>query len=149
MNYLLETSTKHTNFVFSNKIHSQTTGIAMGSSLEPLFANIYVNCLENKLMSKLRRISVMFRWRFVDDTFVIIDNKVNINKTLDMLNSFDNNIAFISEEEKDKSLSFLDIRITRLPTSDITNCFKTFTTTIYRKPTYTELITKWHSSVPH
>ena len=148
MNYLLETSTKHTNCVFNKKIYSQVNGIAMGSPLGPLFADIYVNYLENKLMSRLRGIGVLFWTRFVDDTFVIINNKANVNKMLDMLNSFDNNVVFTCEEEKDNSLSFLDIQITRIPISNTTNCSKIFTTSIHRKHTYTGLITKWHSFVP-
>ena len=148
MNYLLETSTKHTNFVLNNKIYSQENGIPMGSPLGALFTDIYVNYLEKKLMSRLRGIDILFWRRLVDDIFVIINNKGSINKMLDIFNSFDNNIVLSCEEEKDNSLSFLDIQITRIPTSKITNCSKIFTTTVHRKPTYTELITKWHSFVP-
>ena len=101
------------------------------------------------LMSRLQRNDVRFRRRFVDDTFVIIDNNTNVNKILDILNSFDNNIVFTYEEEKNNSLSFLDIQITRLNINNITNNSKLFATTVHRKSTYAGLITKWHSFVPH
>jgi hypothetical protein len=151
MNYLLETSTKDTSFIFNNKIYSQINGIAMGSPLGPLFADVYVNYLENKLMSRLRTNGVLFWRRFVDDTFVIANKNADVNKILDILNSFDNNIVFTIEEEINNSLAFLDIRITRLPFNNTTECsknIKIFKTTVYRKSTYTGLITKWHSYVP-
>ncbi|CAF1407553.1 unnamed protein product [Rotaria sp. Silwood1] len=98
MKYLLDTSTQDTNFIFNNKIYSQINGVAMGSPLGPVFADIYVNYLENKLMSH-----------------------ADLNKIIDILNSFDNCIVFTCEEEVNNSLPFLDIYITRLPTNNSTN----------------------------
>ena len=121
MKYLLETCTSDTNFNFNNKIYSQINGVAMDSPLGPLFADIYVNYLESKLMSRLKRNGILFWKRFVDDTFVIIKKDADINKLIDILNSFDNNIIFTYEEEVDNSLPFLDIYITRLPPNDTVN----------------------------
>ena len=44
--------------------------------------------------------------------------------------------------EDDNSIPFLDVRVSRSPSKDV------FTTTIYRKPTYTGLMTNWNSFVP-
>ena len=148
INYLLEISTKHTNFIFNNRIYSHIDGIQMSLPLGPLFVGIYVNYLEKPLMPSLQKNGVLFWGRFVDDTFVIINHNTNVNKILDILNSVDNNIVFTYEEEKNNSLSFLDIQITRLHTNNIANNSKIFTTTVHRKSTYTGLITKWHSFVP-
>ena len=67
----------------------------------------------NKMMSKLRSNGVLFWRRLVDDTFVLVKETADVDKLLDILNSFDNNIVFTSEVEKFNSLPFLDIQITR------------------------------------
>ncbi|CAF4078830.1 unnamed protein product, partial [Rotaria sp. Silwood2] len=121
MKYLLDTSTEDTNFIFNNKIYSQINGVAMGSPLGPVFADIYVNYLESKLMSRLKNNGLLYLRRFVDDTFAIIKKDADINKIIDILNSFDNCIVFTCEEEVNNSLPFLDIYITRLPTNIPTN----------------------------
>jgi hypothetical protein len=121
MKYLLETSTKETKFIFNDTIYSQTNGVAMGSPLGPLFADIYVNYLEEKLMSRLKSNGLLYWRRFVDDTFAIVKKDANVDKIIDILNSFDNSIVFTFEEEVNHSLPFLDIYITRLPTNNLTN----------------------------
>ncbi|CAF3633014.1 unnamed protein product [Rotaria sp. Silwood1] len=87
--------------------------IAMGSPLGPLFADIYINYLESKLKRRLKQNGVIYWRRFVDDSFVLVDENANINKLLDILNSFDTDIQFTVETEKNNSLLFLDILITR------------------------------------
>ncbi|CAF1345844.1 unnamed protein product [Adineta ricciae] len=118
MRYLLETTTKETNFIFNDKIYSQTNGIAMGSPLGPLFADIYVNYLEERLLPRLKRNGLLYWKRYVDDTFAIVEKHANVEKIVDILNSFDNDIVFTFEEEKHNCLPFLDILVTRLSTAN-------------------------------
>ena len=59
---------------------------------------------------------------------------------LSYLNRQHPNIFFSSELEKDGRLSFLDIEITRSNGR--------FSTSVYRKPTFTGLFTNFHSFVP-
>ena len=54
MKYLLEAATKGTNFIFNSRNYTQINGVTMGSPLGPSFADIYVNYLEEKLMSQLK-----------------------------------------------------------------------------------------------
>ncbi|CAF3164199.1 unnamed protein product [Rotaria sp. Silwood2] len=149
MKCLLETSTKETHFTFDNKIYSQINGITMGSPLGPLFADIYMNHLENKLMPRLERNGILLWKRFVDDTFVIVDKNADIDNIIEILNSFDPDIVFTCEQEKKNSLPFLDIFITRKLINNFWQSTSSFNTDLYRKSTYTGLITKWDSSVPH
>lgn len=52
----------------------------MGSPLGPLFADIYINYLEEKLMPRLK-INGLFYWkRFVDDTFTVLKKDAKLEK---------------------------------------------------------------------
>ena len=59
---------------------------------------------------------------------------------LSYLNRQHPNISFSSELEKDGKLPFLDIEVTRSSGR--------FSTSVYRKPTFTGLFTNFHSFVP-
>ena len=76
--------------------------------------------------------------RFVDDTFVVI-KAVHKQEFLEHTNSIDHHIQFTSEDSKpDGSMPFLDMMIT--PKED-----GRLSTTVYRKPTHTDLYLKWDS----
>jgi hypothetical protein len=73
----------------------------------------------------------------VDDTFVLIELTTNVVDVLNILNNFHPSIKFTYEVEANRSLPFLDVRVTRSPER------QTFETTISRKPTFTGLMTRW------
>ncbi|CAF1601783.1 unnamed protein product, partial [Didymodactylos carnosus] len=142
---LLEIATKDSHFIFNDKIYCQLQGIAMGSPLGPLFADVYINYLETKLKRRLVTNGVLYWKRFVDDSFVIVKKDADINKLLKILNSFDPAVQFTVEIENNGTIPFLDILISR---NNNSTGSRTFTTTIYRKPTFTGLLLKWTSYVP-
>ena len=79
----------------------------------------------------------------MDDTFIII-KKAHKDSLLKHLNSIDNNIKFTCEESReDVSIPFLDILI--VPGKE-----GRLTTTVYRKPTHTDLYLQWdsHHNIP-
>ena len=77
----------------------------------------------------------------MDDAFVIIKASHKL-EFLDHINSIDPNIQLTSEESKeDHSMPFLDMLIT--PQED-----GSFNTTIYRKPTHTDMYLQWDSQHP-
>ena len=84
------------------------------------------------------RPSVWFR--YVDDTFTLFDNKNTATQFLHYLNNCHTNIKFTVEFEENNTIPFLDILIKR--------CNHTFSTSIYRKKTFTGLYTKWDSFTP-
>ena len=76
-------------------MYQQREGVAMGSPLGPVIANIFMCELENELVPKLN--SKMVCWlRYVDDTFTIIKNE-KIEDVKNVLNSFHINIKFTHE----------------------------------------------------
>ena len=80
-------------------------------------------------------------YRFVDDSFSIFRSRSEAVTFLDTLNSLHPNLKFTWEEEANHSLPFLDVRVTRKPTGELS-------TSVYRKPTWSGLYLHFHSFVP-
>ena len=137
---LLEFCLRSTYFTFQNKYYEQIEGTAMGSPISPIVANLYMEDLERKAIQSAPHPPAFWK-RFVDDTFVIIKSS-HKEEFLDHINSIDPNIQFTSEESReDGSMPFLDMLI--IPQED-----GTFHTTIYSKPTHTDMYLQWDSQHP-
>ena len=105
----------------------------MGSAISPIVANLYVEDLETKAINS------SFWRRFVDDTLTIMKSS-QVESFLNHLNSIDHHIQFTKEDSRpDGSMPFLDILIT--PKED-----GSLSTTVYRKPTHTDLYLQWDSN---
>ena len=136
---LLEFCTKHVHFSFENVMYKQSDGVAMGSPLGPVLAGIFMVDLETKVLPKLR--TSMTAWkRYVDDTIAYIKEK-DIDKVLKAINDHHDNIKFTYELESDNELSFLDVKIRRFGNN--------IQTSVYRKPTNTDLYLHWNSFAPN
>ena len=139
---LLEFCLNSTYFTFQGKFYEQIDGTARGSPISPIVANLFMEDLEIKALATSPLPPSLWK-RFVDDTFIII-KKSHKNALLEHLNSIDNNIKFTCEESKeDGSIPFLDILI--IPEKE-----GRLTTTVYRKPTHTDLYLQWdsHHNIP-
>ena len=76
---LLEFATKKSHFTFDVHSHDQIDGVAMGSPLQPVLANILMCNLEEKWMTDVAsRPSI--RFRYVDDTFTLFDSEATAVK---------------------------------------------------------------------
>ena len=75
--------------------------------------------------------------RYVDDTFVIVENKDKVEDILKFLNSQHKNIKFTVEFQDKHIISLLDVRVKR------TN--KIFVTDVYRKRTFSCTYLNWNS----
>jgi hypothetical protein len=53
-------------------MYVQHNGVAMGASLAPVIADIFMAHMETTLMDELKRIGVCEWHRYVDDTFVCL-----------------------------------------------------------------------------
>ena len=71
---MLHMAVLNVDFSFNNEMYKQIDGVAMGSSLGPILANIFVGYLEFKLFLRSKE-PLLYR-RYVDDTFVIFQNKI-------------------------------------------------------------------------
>ena len=81
------------------------------------------------------------QFRYVDDTFTLFNNKDTAVQFLSYLNSRHKNIQFTIEFEQDYEIPFLDVLIKR-------HLNNSFSTSIYRKKTFTGLYTQWDSFTP-
>ena len=86
---------------------------------------------------RLRLLGVEYYCRYVDDTFVILDNAINADLVLEFLNKQHPNIKFTMEMEQKNKLPFLDVLVVKR--IDILQ------TTIYRKKTFTGVMLNWNS----
>jgi hypothetical protein len=83
-------------------------------------------------------------WRYVDATFVVWPHgREKLNDFLLLLNTIHPSIEFTMEIEKDRSLPFLDVLVTRKPDGSLGH-------EVYRKPTHTDryTFTPSHITIP-
>ncbi|CAF4157480.1 unnamed protein product [Rotaria sp. Silwood2] len=140
--HLLRLATSKTRFIFDKKMYVQHNGVAMGAPLAPIIADIFMSHLEESVMDHLKQIGVCEWYRYVDDTFVLVEPTTKVENVLEILNNFHPSITFTHQLEINGSLSFLDVWVTRSPET------KKFQTAVYRKDTFTGLMIKWNSFVP-
>jgi hypothetical protein len=78
---LLEFCTNKVTFMFGNEFYKQKHGVAMGSPLAPILAEIYLHILEsNSVKSENFPFKYYFYYRYVDDIFIIVDANLNVQE---------------------------------------------------------------------
>ena len=97
-------------FSFNDKIYKQTFGVAMGSSLSPVLANIYMEFFETSLLPNINIVGVkLILWkRYVDDTFALLEtnDEESLDSFLVSLNSQENSIKFTLEKSQNNGIPF-------------------------------------------
>ena len=134
---LLEFCLKTIYFQFQGIFFEQLQGAAMGSTISPIVANLFMEKFEIKAINSA--VDPPRIWKgFVDDTFVVIDSTRKEN-SMEHINNMDPYIQFTSDDAKpDGSLPFLNTIV--LPQPD-----NSLLTSVYRKPTHTDLYLQWDS----
>ena len=131
-----------TTFQFNGKFYKQIYGVAMGSPIAPLLADVIMNHVIDQALKKINvQNKPIVRWRYVGDIFVAFNDMNALDIFFDTLNSVHNNITFTKELECVDSLAFLDFLIGKTQSG--------IQTTTYRKPTHSGLYTHWTSFIPH
>ena len=100
----------NTYFVFQDVVYEQTKGAAMGSPVNPIVTNIYMEAFENRAITTALHLPRIWK-RYVDDTFVI-QHHSHKEEFPHHINTVDPSIQFTVEEAKeDGSIPFLDTTI--------------------------------------
>ena len=68
-------ATSQTHFVFNSKFYNQIDGVAMGSSLASVLANIFMGFHESKWLNEYNLNNLKFYLRYVDGTLATFDNE--------------------------------------------------------------------------
>jgi hypothetical protein len=100
-------------FVYDGRFYKQCSGLAMGSPLAPIMADLVMEKLFNTIVPRLNFKPTISK-KYVDDT--IFSLPINeLQNTLDALNSFHPKIKFTfeTEGEDNKDIPFLDMRLIR------------------------------------
>ena len=123
---MLEICTKDTPFRCpSGQLYRQVDGVAMGSPLGVLFAEAYMAHIESAAISSMNTPPHTY-CRYVDDIFVDMDDEVHL-ASLKMALEEHSVLRFTTELSINGKMPFLDVHI---DASD-----KSFTTSVFRKPT--------------
>ena len=69
---LFSFATSRTNFLFNGCYYDQIDGVAMGSPLATILANLFMGFHEDQWLSNYKDFQVLFYLRYVDDTFFLI-----------------------------------------------------------------------------
>ena len=123
-------------------MYKQNDGLAMGSPLSPLLAEIYMSHFEDMILNRENKFfeCIKFWKHYVDDILVVWSgSERQINLFNNYLNSIYPKIQFTTEIGN-KSIPFLDLQI-----SIINNHFEY---QIYRKPSFTDTIIPYSSYDP-
>ena len=85
--------------MFNNKLFEQVDGVAVGEPSWPTFAHFFLGYLEQKYFTEYNNVKPTFHVRYVDDTFVLFDDKSRIEKFAAYLNTGHKNLKFTYEIE--------------------------------------------------
>ena len=101
-------ATSQTHFIFNSKFYDQIDGVAMGSPLAPVLANIFMGFYESKWLNEYNLNKPKFYLRYVDDILAAFDKKQDSLNFLNFLNKRHPNIKFTIEKQTNHSIAFLD-----------------------------------------
>ena len=134
---LLEFCLKNTYLLFQGRYYKHVEGSSMGSPVSPIVPNLYMEEFEIEALNTALHPPSMWR-RFVDDTFVVIQS-AHKKTFIEHINSIDQSIQFTVEDSRiDGSMPILDTLVIPQPDGSLN-------TTVYRKPTHTDLYLQWDS----
>ena len=108
---LISICTKNIQFLFNGRYYHRIEGVAMGSSLGPVLADIFMAHLEQRASNIITKVS--FHKRCVGDIFAVCESAEGIQDAREALNVIHPNIKFTSELESANCSPFLDVLLTR------------------------------------
>jgi hypothetical protein len=124
-------------FVFNGNFYKQIFGIAMGSPLSPILANLFLEMIETEFLPTYNKPLPSLWLRYVDDVLALVPDNFDTLDFLAHINSFFPTLKFTFECEINNSIPFLDVMIHRFDSY--------FKFNVYRKPTNSNLYLHYFS----
>ena len=137
---LLLRCTLNVQFLFNGQIYRQKDGVAMGSPLGPLMADMFMAKLENNQLKSTIE-SLAFYARYVDDIFCLAKANQDPDEILTLFDTAHSSVRFTIEKECNNEFAFLDVSLTRRADGSIRR-------SIYRKQTHSGQYINFNSFVP-
>jgi hypothetical protein len=138
---LLKTILEQNYFTFLDNTYQPEKGVSMGSPLSNTIAEIFLQHLEQiNLKQLLDANTITFYTRYVVILIVYNIKLISPVTICNQINKLHPNLIFSPTHEMNNTISFLDLQITRLPT--------TIDIDIYRKPTTTDTTINFKSNHP-
>ena len=130
-------------FLFNDEVFEQIDGLSMGSPLAPILANWFVAKVESTVLGNPNVKQPKFYRRYVDDIFAVFESAADRDQFYDCLNSAHVNLQFTMEnvDTVSNSLPFLDVSVRIAESSQ-------FETSVYRKPTNTNVVLNYEAVAP-
>ena len=98
-------------FSFGDNYYKQINGVAMGSRMEPSYANLFVGYIENEFFSNCNGPKPDLYERFTDDRVgATSSGREELNQFIASVNSFHSALKYIWETSENL-LAFLDIKL--------------------------------------
>ena len=127
---------------FQGKYYKQVDGIAMGSPIAPMLADVFMSYVIEEALSASQQNRLTVQLRYADDLFLVISSDEEAQSFFGVINCFHKSINFTQEQECNGQLAFLDVLVLR-------NTGNIAQTSVFRKKTHTGLYLKWTSFVPY
>ena len=130
---ILKTILDQNYFQYNDKFYKPRSGIAMGSPLSGIMAEIFLQHFEQcKIKHLLEDKNIVYYNRYVDDIIMIYNQtKITPQHILKQFNEQNKNLQFTLNEETNKQITYLDLKLT--------NDNGRIHMEIYRKPTSTDI----------
>ncbi len=130
-------------FVFNGQFYKQVDGFSMGSPLAPTMSHLFMVKIESIALQRglFRPYDLL---RYVDDIYLRIPQSEfrKSDKSLEEINKIHPSIQFTIEKEKNDTLNYLEVSCR----ADLDS--QSYSTSVYRKPTHTNLYIRWDSAHP-
>ena len=111
-------------FFHQSTLHA-TRWCPMGGSISPTLANIFLcHHEENWIDNYPPEVKPIFYRRYVDNTFVLINNPLQIQQFLQYLNNQHSRMKFTLKSERNNAIAFSNINIVKHDDSFATNLYR-------------------------
>ena len=139
---LLDAILKQNYFEFQNNLYQPEKGVAMGSPISGIMAEVFLQHIEDKHIKHLLDTkNIIYYTRYVDDILVIYDTRhINYNTIQNYIKQIHNNILLNPTHENNNQINYLDLTIIRNDSQ--------LEIDIYRKPTTTNTTINYTSNHP-